>query len=777
MISNKLEQPGEANGSLFMVGVGASGGHEALTTLMARLAPASAAFVVVMRGGSADPRHLLEALSKATRMPVMEARASMQMQVDHVYVLPRDAVMTCARGRFTTERSGSAASRMPIDAVFRSLAVSGRSRAVGVILSGDGPDGALGVQAIRAHGGVTFAQEASSARDHAKPLAALATGCVDFMLPPQGIAAELRRTIALHREARGGAMVAEELQQIFGLLREAHAVDFSRCRAGMVKRRVQRRMVLNKVPSVGEYVELCRGRPLEVSALHEDLLTQATHFFREPETFEALARQVLPKLMGTRPLRIWVPGCATGEEAYSIAMTIREVSAAKGVEVPFQIFATDVSEEALSKARRGTYIENIALDVSPERLRRFFVRAGAHYQVDRALRDACMFARHDVTCDPPFSRIDLISCRGVLSGFNAALRREVTRLLSFALSPSGYLVLGGSEEPDGSFSRAADAAPIYDKLAGARPRAAVRGSSEERPTLLDLRTAADRVLSRHAPPGIVVNNKLEILDRRGNVERFLGPLLGGADLGTLMDAGSEPARQVRVAVQQAIRSEARVCVEDLQMGLAGSRRAVGVTVVPLVMGERDADDRCVLVLFEEPAMDRDVEGHVKQLTHELAESKEYLRLTLAEQEAAGDMFVSTSEALLAGNDELLCAREALEAQGAQLRRACDELAGLLVGAQVCLVMLDRARRVVRSSGAAFLSLGPGDVGRPVAEVVSALEEPELEQLVAQAIDLGVAGEREARGPGGRRFTVQVRPHRTTEDAIDGAVVLLVEHVL
>ena len=388
----------------------------------------------------------------------------------------------------------------PVDAFLRSLAVGRRSRAVGVVLSGSGSDGALGVQAIKAAGGIAFAQDPGSARRDGMPLAAAATGVVDFILPPAGIAAELgglaARLGAAHRNAFAPAPAHrtepernhdqhhdDPRRRILALLRAATGVDFAGYRHTTVNRRIVRRMVLTGVSTLQAYLGVLRARPLEVDTLAGDLLRRVTHFFREPEVLEALGKRLSPMLAaglrGGTPLRIWVPGCGTGEEVYSLAIVLLEAMGGRLGEAPLQIFATDLREASLEVARAGAYLENIAPDVSPERLRLFFTQAGPGHTIAAAIRDLCVFARHDIARDPPFSRLDLICCRDVLAHLEPSLRTRILSVFHYALKPSGALALGASETLGALpqlFSSVAEGRPIYARIGVPHPGDAPSGA-------------------------------------------------------------------------------------------------------------------------------------------------------------------------------------------------------------------------------------------------------------------------------------------------------------
>ena len=451
---------GEAvTGDFPIVGIGASaGGLEAITDLLAALPEGCGlALLVVQHLDPTRPSMLTEILARRTTLKVSEAADGAPIEAGHVYVIPPNTSMTVMDGRLRLDaRDKALGPPMPIDDLLESLARQQGPNAIGVVLSGSGTDGAIGLQAIKGHGGITFTQDDASARFNAMPRAAQGLGAVDLVLGPAAIAQELLR-IARHpfmaeRAGPPGRSLTgdgDALQQLFRQLRSACNVDFSHYKRGTVERRLARRLALHGVEGLPAYLEVMQSNPAEAQALCRDLLIRYTEFFRDAPAFEALAEVALPRLFagaeaGT-PLRVWVPGCASGEEVYSIAICLAEYMAARSLANPVQIFGTDVSEDALDSARAGRYIENIARNVSAERLARFFVRDGEYFRVAKSLRDQCTFARHNVAHDTPFSRIDLISCRNLLIYLDPVLQKRVMPAFHFALQREGVLMLGQSE--------------------------------------------------------------------------------------------------------------------------------------------------------------------------------------------------------------------------------------------------------------------------------------------------------------------------------------------
>src|SRR5262245_465112 len=442
-----------------IVGVGASaGGLEAFTQFLQALSPDMGMAVVFVQHLSPEHESLLvELLSRVTTLRVTTIAEGMAAAPNRVYIMPPNTYLTIAQGVFhLASRSDTPRPFVPIDHFLRTLAQDQLGNAVAVILSGTGSDGALGIEAIKAEGGITFAQKEQSAQHPNMPHSAVSTGAVDFILPPAEIAQALNN-LKTHPYLRSVSSViieplpapANVFEEVLLLLKVACGTDLQLYRQSSLRRRILRRMALHHLETPEDYLKHLQSDPAEIQALYRDILIKVTGFFRDPGAFDVLQESVFPRLIQGRaaaaPIRVWVPGCATGEEAYSLAICLREFLDAKGAHFPIQILGTDVSEEAIAKARAGIYIENIAADVSPERLRRFFIPLEKSYQISKALREVCIFARQDITQDSPFSNIDLVSCRNVLIYMESELQKRLFSLFHYALKPSRFLMLGISE--------------------------------------------------------------------------------------------------------------------------------------------------------------------------------------------------------------------------------------------------------------------------------------------------------------------------------------------
>jgi two-component system CheB/CheR fusion protein len=726
------EDPGKVDlpdHGVAVVAVGASaGGLEAFTDLLQHLpADTGMAFVFIQHLAPSHESMLAQLLSRETAMPVSEVEDGTALSPNQVYVIPPNVAMTIS-GLVLALRPRQTAGTT-IDAFLRSLAASRQSGAIAVILSGTGSDGALGVQAIAEEGGIVFAQDPASAKFDGMPRSAIATGCVDFVLPPNGIAAEVSRIARephlVHRDiptlSSQFSDSEKDFQALLDLLRTGTGIDFSLYRHTTVRRRVLRRVALLRQGSVRSYVQHVKENPEELHTLAQEILIRVTRFFRDAEAFEALRHKVFPTLIRRVPpdgaVRIWVAGCSTGEEAYSIAICFLEVAEQMQSRVPAQVFATDINEAAIERARRGAYIENIAADVSPERLARFFVRAGREFLVSRRLRDLCIFSRHDLLNDPPFSRMDLVSCRNVLIYLDTMQEHALSRF-HFALNPGGFLLLGNSEtatSPTALFTSLDKAARLYVRLESARhtertqargKKARVLGPPEavpmgaRSPRRIDLRVQADRVLgTRYGPPHVIVNGDLEAAASSGENAAF--PPADSQNHKILEAVKRRHADALRNAIQIAGKTGQSIRIEQVNFGEGVSTREVSVEVTPL-----GPDWQHFLIVFEDevgqpelgiepgktstPVDKRKFEMRMSRLEKELASSRAHLESVISEHEAANEEVVASNEELQSLNEELESSKEELQATNEELTTVNQEL-------QVRNTELDAAREFAQAT--------------------------------------------------------------------------------
>jgi len=823
-----------------VVGVGASaGGLEAFSQLLRELpADTGMAFVLIQH---LDPRHesqLAEVLSRTTVMPVIAVTDRLRVERDHVYVIPPNADMTIGGGAFALTSRATVDRHTPIDHFFRSLAQELEGRAIGVVLSGTGSDGTLGLQAIKAEGGITFVQDEKSAKHPGMPQSALPIA--DFVLPPVGIARELARVgghphvkqalpfAASPDQPEGGADVGAVLR----VLRTATGVDFAQYKPATVRRRIARRMLLQKIDDLATYVRYLRQTPHEAQALRDDILVQVTEFFRDPEGFEALRRNVLPSLVKERaaddPIRIWVPGCATGEEAYSLVICLLEFLGEVESNLAIQMFATDLSAAAIARARAGTFPASIENEVSADRLRRFFVKTDGRYRISKAIRDVCVFAPQDVTRDPPFSKLDLISCCNVLIYLSAALQERVIPVLHYALKPTGFLKLGPSESVGrftNLFTILDKKHKIYARKPGPSTHLGLGSTSGDRITVpagvqeheagwsaTAIEKEADRVvLGRYAPVGVVVNGDAEIVQFRGKTGPYFEATPGAASFNLYKMAREGLAAALRQAVQRAAESGEPVKANGLQIRANGGIREVSLEVIPLGPAERVKHHRHHLILFFEerprPTGTSAPKPHerprtagerrVAQLTRELADAHRHLQAISEEHEAAMEELraateeaQSSNEELQSTNEELETSKEELQATNEELTTVNDELnsrnvelaqlgndlGNLLTSTHVPIIMVGSDLRVRRMTPVTerALNMAPGDVGRPIGDLRLGVEVPDLESLLREVMETLTVQEREVETRDGHWYSVRARPYRTTDSKIDGAVISFID---
>jgi two-component system, chemotaxis family, CheB/CheR fusion protein len=858
-----------------------------------------------------DPEHesaLTQILSRATSLPVREITDHQPVVPNQVHVIPRDASLSIAQGVLRLgPRQKTRAPHRPIDAFFESLAQDQRDRAIGVVLSGTASDGTLGLEAIKAEGGITFAQD-DSAKHDSMPRSAVAAGCVDLVLSPAAIAQELAR-IAKHPYAAGQplalAMRAEDdraaataheedpaplpsggsgtlrsggrqarveasdsagagegYKKILLLLCNHSGVDFSLYKSTTIQRRISRRMILTKHNTLAQYSGFLRGNAVELDALYSDVLISVTSFFRNPEMFDVLARKVLPALLeqrGEDPLRAWVLGCSTGQEAYSIAMSFIEVAEEMPRLRNLQIFATDLNDVLLGKARHGLYAKSLAEEISPERLRRFFIEEEGGYRIAKRVREMVVFARQNLIADPPFSRMDLVSCRNLLIYLEPSLQKKALPTFHYALRPHGFLLLGASESIGGFtdlfealdkrhkvYSRKpAPAAPLHLPVATAHAEQPTPGqrlpAPLRRPNALEslegargelaAQREADRItVNQFAPPGVLVNGELQIVQFRGPTGAYLELPPGRASFDVLKMAREGLMLPLRTALEEARKDNKTARKSNVRVKQNGTTRRVNLEVIPLTK----LSEGSFLILFEEgerparagaaapaaaeptpPPLDRKQErSRIAELETDLTEMRDYLQsmqeqheAANEEQQAANEEIQSANEELQSVNEELETSKEELESaneelttlneemsnRNVELNRLNNDLVNIQSSAQLAIVLLGRELAIRRFSAQAQkqFDLLATDVGRPIGQLRhNLLTDPppadaraapdsqpspaDLESIATEVISSVREQECEVRDRTGRWYSLRVHPYLTLDNKVDGAVLVLVD---
>jgi two-component system CheB/CheR fusion protein len=829
-----------------VVGIGASaGGLDAFKKFFAHMpANSGIAFVLVPHLDPQRQSLMVELLARHCTMPVVQAEQGMPVLANRVHVIPPNKYMTISgnvlqlQGPVERRSTGTA-----IDPFLRSLAEDREERAICIILSGTGPYGSPGLRAVKAQGGLALVQDPVSAEYSQMPQTAVATGLADYVLPPQEMPAALLDYVQ-HAYGRNGQRSrippedSVELKQIIELLGTRTRYGFECYRKAILWRRIEQRMSLHRLDDVAAYLALLRERPDEASQLARALFTHASSFFRDPEVFEFLETQVLAPLVrgkeAAAAVRVWVPGCASGEEAYSLAMLLLEQLAAASRNCRLQIFASDVDPMSLETARRGIFPETIGSDVSAERLQRFFTRIDAHhYQVVEELREAVIFARQDVLSDPPFSHLDLVSCRNLLTFLEPETQKRVLSLLHFALnSESGYLLLGHSEMvgPDaGLFQPVSKKWRIYRRTGpsqlhystrrrptGGQERPALPDGSRRRPMVPAAPTAADASLERrlsntelarqlllqsYAPAAVLLNRDHQIIYSHGPVFRYLG---GGEPPSSKRAAGQNLDTlfpRLQDAVQQAARDRRPVIVRGLRMQHNGTSFSVRMTVKPVRSargpeglllvtfadedtprtGDDLADDDAVAVHLHDQlqATRQELEGSLE----ELAGANEELTTANEEVMSVNEQLQATNEELAASQQELQTLIEELNSLNGTLQQKVDELErsnadlmNLLSSTDVAAIFLDTSGRIRRFTPAStrLLRLISTDIGRPLTDIAQRFADPDLALDIHRVLDHPLPIEKEIRTDDGRWYLRRALPYFSTLDEVAGTVITFID---
>ncbi len=829
-----------------VVCVGASaGGLEAFTSLLQEMPPDTGLGIVFIQHLS--PGHtsmLAEILSRATSMPVCEVSDEPLVEANRVYVIPPGRTMVIRDGRLNLS-ARDAGPHHPVDRFMTSLAADQGHRSIGVVLSGTASDGTLGLGAIKEVGGITFAQDESAQQD-GMPRSAIAAGVVDFVLSPGRIAREIARLardpyVAEPADAPVGPLDLGD--PILALVRQQSGIDFSQYKSNTLNRRIRRRMVLLKMSRLEEYATYLHQHPAEIEALYQDILINVTSFFRNPEAFETLKTRVIPRLFKNRargdPVRAWVLGCSTGEEPYSLAIALTEYATEHHLSVPITIYATDLNNVSVEKSRLGIYPKSIARDVSAERLQRFFAEVDGGYRVTKAIRDLCIFARHNALSDPPFSRMDLISCRNVMIYMEPALQRRLLPILHYALRPNGFLFIGPSEtigshhelfEPEDAKSRIYAKKPITLRIDQRFPVTSHDPNLPERPPHAwretrrdpqqDLQREAERVLlTRYVPAGVLVNAEFEVLQFRGETGLYLAPAPGKPSLNVLKMAREGLLVSLRALLQRARKEDAAVSEPSARVKSNGGYLDTAVSVLPV--GRSAAAERCYWILFEPPrtsatgarrrgagarktpgrAAERhdaqEMEQQITRLTQELGATREYLQSVIEQQEAANEELQSANEEVQSANEELQSINEELETskeeiqssneelttvneelqkRNEELDRANSDLNNLFSSVQMAIVMVWPDLRIRRFTPAAekLFNLIRADVGRPIGDIQLNLNLDNFKALLTEVIHAVAVKELEVQDRQGHWYLLRMRPYRTLDNHIDGAIIALVD---
>ncbi len=835
--------------SCYVVGIGASaGGLEPLEHVFTALpADCNLSFVVIMHLPAEGPSFLVDFLKRYTAMEVVTAEEGMPLRPNTVHVIPPGRELSVKNGLLQLKAPDRpAGTRHPIDGFLASLAEDKGGLAIGVILSGFGLDGAHGARRIREGGGIVIVQDPESATNPPMPRNAIATGVADLVLPAEEIAAKIaeiaRGHCRLPQQACLTTTFDEELQGIFDVVKVKTGHDFSSYKRSTVLRRIERRMTVNEAGGIRKYMAILEENPQEAQALCQEILIGVTSFFRDPEAFEVLEREVIPHLFADRdpqePVRIWHPGCATGEEAYSVAMLVREYLEKEGKNARVQLFATDIDDVAVSRARSGLYPDGIAAELGDERLKRFFTRSDGHWQVRKELREMILFAHHSLIKDPPFSRLDLLVCRNFLIYLDAEMQKRLITLFHMVLKPGAFLFLGAAETAGRDselFSPLDKKWKIFRRLENKRgtetffpfassaarklPRGPLTrqpgGSPEPGPGA----TAERLLMERYSPPCVVVNEKYEVLHVTSRTRRYLEVPVGEPTMDLLRMAREELRPALRAAIYKALAEHKQVAFRGVRVTVESGETAVNVFAEPLA-----ADSSCgklVLVVLEPapspapaplPADGEAVAGDetskemlISQLEEQLRITHEQLQATMEQLETSNEGFMSaneelmsineefqsTNEELQSTNEELETSKEELQAlneelvtvnaelQGKveELNQATSDMENLFASSEIAAIFLDRQLTIKRFSPAmaAIFNLIRADIGRPFRHLAGTIDWSGLPEDARQVLEKLVPVEREVTSlEDGRCFIMRVLPYRTVEGKVVGIVVTLVD---
>jgi two-component system CheB/CheR fusion protein len=819
-----------------IVGLGASaGGLEPLEQFLAHVpVPSGLAYIVVQH---LDPTHkamLTELLQRATPMPVREVVRSLRVEPDSVYVISPNTELTVKGGLLRlAEPSEPRGMRLPIDVLFCSLAGDQGARAIGVVLSGMGTDGTLGLQAIKTQGGLTLAQEPASAQFDSMPKSAIAAGAADVVGLAYDLPERILHIIGAQPDAAAPAHGAEDaaagaLESILDLLRARSKHDLTMYKPSTLRRRIERRMAIHGVKRMEDYAAFLLANPAELDLLFKEMLIGVTNFFRDPDVWEELNSVVLPELFARagpgRRFRAWVAGCSTGEEAFSLAMAFTETRErlAGPASSTLQIFATDLNADAIALARRGRYPASISADVSAERLARFFRTQGAGYLIDPRIRDMVLFAQHDLIMDPPFTRLDLLFCRNVLIYFNATLQKRLLPLFHYSLLPGGVLMLGASETVGAAqnlfpplssksrlYRRSPDAAafgavdfPVYRRFSVRTPAPELPMSLQSPPTANVQALADHLLLQKFSPTAVLVNELGDILYISGHTGQYLEPAAGKANWNIHVMARPAIRTQLAVALRRAVKERTTVELHGLRMD-GNATHQLEITVEPI--DEPKALEGMVIVVFREVAaplaersrskkhrgaIDPAIAADLLRSQEELKALREAMRASEEERQAAIEELQSTNEELQSANEELTTSKEEaqsmneeLQTINVELQSKLDDLAlaqsdmqNLLNSTDIATLFLDKDLNVRRFTEQIkrIINLRDADIGRPLSDLTTTLNYPTLDADAKDTLRTLAFSEKEISTSDDHWFKVRIMPYRTVANVIQGAVITFVD---
>ena len=821
-----------------IVGIGASaGGLDPLEQFMSHVpADTGLAYIVVQHLSPSEHTMLSELLQRVTSLGVHEAKQDELIKPNCVYVIPPNTEIRVVEDRLQLATPAEPRGlRLPINVLFSSLASARGRNAVAVVLSGMGSDGTMGMQAVRAVGGLTAVQIPESAQFDSMPKSAIAAGCDDIVDTPEalperilGYLRQIGGPVSINRDTASKKSDQDAMQSIIGLLQKQTRHDFSQYRPSTLNRRMHRRLVIHGLSELTEYARLLADNPQEVDLLFNEVLIGVTDFFRDPEVWAHLSDTAIPELLGRKEtgpeLRVWCVGCSTGEEAYSLAMTLVEAMDDQSRDFKLKIFATDVSQDAIARARRGEYPLTIESNLGERRLARFFSKHEGHYRVNQSIRDQVLFAQHDVILDPPFTRIDLISCRNLLIYFDPQLQRSLLPLFHYSLRPGGLLLLGNSESvgrlghlfqplesrlrlfqrqnrPDGGGPHfLLNSFPPLSRKAKERdvkkPEPSPSAQSSD-----SLQTAADQVLLQvYAPAAVVLNRDADIVYISGRTGKYLEPAAGKANWNIYAMARNELRAPLERAIKKATAENASVNLHGLEIGTNGGLHRVNLTVQPLqepaslrgltIVVFRDAPDRASSPESGKGKGSRARPVDSQRHQDEVQALREESQRHREEAEAAQEELQSTNEELQSTNEELTTSKEELQSMNEELQTinsemqtrlddlmlAQSDMQNILNSIEIAILFLDRELNVRRYTerAASVVNLRESDVGRPLSDLTTSLQYPDLQRDANDTLRSLKPTDKQIQSSDERWFAVRIMPYRRLDDVIDGVVITLVD---
>lgn len=814
-----------------IVGIGASaGGLEAIEKFFTNMPYDSGmAFVIIMHFDPTSKSVMVEIMKRYTKMEVQQAKDGMKIHQDSVYIIPPNKDLAVLHGTLRLlEPTVSKGIRHPIDFFFRSLAEDCKERAICIILSGTGTEGALGLKAIKGKGGMVMVQDIASAAYDGMPSSAIATGFADYILPPEKMPEQLQNYIK-QPYIKGVSKApskqkAAPYQNIFVLIRDRTGHDFSLYKESTINRRIERRMNIHQITELSEYTRYLSENPSECDVLFKELLIGVTSFFRNPDVFEILTTKIVPGMLENMtpdlPLRVWVSACSTGEEAYSIAMIFKEYLEEKKKSIKIQIFATDVDKGAIEKARAGIYPASISVDVSPERLKRFFTKTGDSYTVKKEIREMVTFAIHSLIKDPPFSNIDMVTCRNLLIYLGPLLQKKVLSALHYSLKKDGILFLGNSE----TIGELTDLFSVYDRkwriykskggshvLMGdfshmGRAGLFLRIKEPVNPVVINIGGQIEKMLlENYTPSCVIINEKDEILYFHGKTGKYLEPAPGKAGLKIVEMAREGLKHELNIAIRKVVAKKKEVVFKDLNVKTNGNYHTVNLIVRPL---EKPDMQGLMLVIFEEVpgrpskplrkgSTKPQINQHVIDLELELKSTRENLQATIEEIETSNEELQSTNEEFQVANEELQSANEELETSREEMQSTNEELMTLnsehqtkieqnmkitndmdnmLKSTEIATVFLDNDLCIKGFTPAVtkIMNFIKTDIGRPVKDFSSNLAYAKMMDDILEVLKTLAFKETEVADKKGNWYLMRILPYRIGENTIDGAVLTFLE---